>query len=260
MQASRPRALITPLQLGLEVQVHHNFASRFLVSTLNSLGFCSSYYEVQKFESSAAAVQGVDLPGDISNSFVQFVADNVDHNTRTIDGLNTFHGMGIIAGITPVTKRTQPIPRIAFSTDKIKIWDITETRRKIDPLVCNILPFIHAFSGCDTTSRIFGQGKGTVFKKISTNIKLQDHAAVFCQESNVESMHKAGEQIFVALYGGLQDVETLDMLRYRIFASKVCVGNIYVQVHTLPPTSDAAKLHCMRVYHQTQVWIGKGDK
>ncbi|VDI48316.1 Hypothetical predicted protein [Mytilus galloprovincialis] len=79
-------------------------------------------------------------------------------------------------------------------------------------------------------------------------------------ESNVESIHKAGEQIFVALYGGLLDVETLDMLRYRIFASKVCVGNIYVQVHTLPPTSDAAKLHCMRVYHQTQVWIGKGDK
>ncbi|XP_071165969.1 uncharacterized protein [Mytilus edulis] len=120
MQASRPRALITPLQLGLGVQVHHNFASRFLVSTLNSLGFCSSYYEVQKFESSAAAVQGVDLPGDISSSFVQFVADNVDHNTRTIDGLNTFHGMGIIAGITPGTKRTQPIPRIAFSTDEIK--------------------------------------------------------------------------------------------------------------------------------------------
>ncbi|CAC5420074.1 unnamed protein product [Mytilus coruscus] len=120
MQASRPRALITPLQLGLGVQVLHNFASRFLMSTLNSLGFCSSYYEVQKFESSAAAVQGTDLPGDVSNSFVQFVVDNVDHNTKTIDGLNTFHGMGIIAGITPGTKRTQPIPRIAFSSDEIK--------------------------------------------------------------------------------------------------------------------------------------------
>ncbi|CAC5398049.1 unnamed protein product [Mytilus coruscus] len=83
-------------------------------------GFCSSYYEVQKFESSAAAVQRVDLPGDVSNIFVQFVADNVDHNTRIIDGLNTFHGMGIIAGITPGTKRTQPIPRIAFSSDEIK--------------------------------------------------------------------------------------------------------------------------------------------
>ncbi|CAG2249501.1 unnamed protein product [Mytilus edulis] len=52
------------------------------------------------------------------------------------------------------------------NTHKIKIWDITETRRKIGPFVCNILSFIHAFSGCDTTSRIFGQGKGMVFKKI----------------------------------------------------------------------------------------------
>ena len=28
---------------------------------------------------------------------MQFVADNVDHNSRTLDGMNTFHGMGIIA-------------------------------------------------------------------------------------------------------------------------------------------------------------------
>ena len=29
--------------------------------------------------------------------FAQWVADNVDHNTATLDGKNTFHGMGIIA-------------------------------------------------------------------------------------------------------------------------------------------------------------------
>jgi len=28
---------------------------------------------------------------------VQFVADNADHNMRTLDGYNTFHGMGIIS-------------------------------------------------------------------------------------------------------------------------------------------------------------------
>ncbi|VDI43281.1 Hypothetical predicted protein [Mytilus galloprovincialis] len=32
---------------------------------------------------------------------------------------NTFHGMGIIAGITPGTKRTAPIPRISVSSDDI---------------------------------------------------------------------------------------------------------------------------------------------
>lgn len=126
------------------------------------------------------------------------------------------------------------------NTQKIKIWNITEARQKLGIYVCNILPFIHAFSGCDTTSRIFGLGKGTAMKKISTNMQLQDYTDVFCKDSSVESVHRAGEQIFVALFGGLKEVETLDMLRYRIFVSKVCVGNIYVEVHTLPPTSDAA--------------------
>ena len=43
IQAARPRVILTPLQVGLAVQLHHNFASRFLIDTLHRLGFCSSY-------------------------------------------------------------------------------------------------------------------------------------------------------------------------------------------------------------------------
>lgn len=32
---------------------------------------------------------------------MQFIADNVDHNICTLDGNETFHGMDIVAGITP---------------------------------------------------------------------------------------------------------------------------------------------------------------
>ncbi len=35
MQATRPRVILTPLQLGLGVQLHHRFASRFLIDTLH---------------------------------------------------------------------------------------------------------------------------------------------------------------------------------------------------------------------------------
>ena len=43
--------------------------------------------------------------------FTQFAGDNVDHNIRTLDGSETFHGMGIIVISTPfpgnsVLKRT----------------------------------------------------------------------------------------------------------------------------------------------------------
>ena len=43
IQAARPRVILAPLQVGLAVQLHHHFASRFLIDTLYRLGFCSSY-------------------------------------------------------------------------------------------------------------------------------------------------------------------------------------------------------------------------
>ena len=61
IQAVRPRAVIAPLQIGLSIQMHHHFRSKYLIETLNSLGFCSSYKEVLSFERNAAMTTGVDL-------------------------------------------------------------------------------------------------------------------------------------------------------------------------------------------------------
>jgi hypothetical protein len=55
IQAVRPRTVVAPLQIGLAVQMHHHFRSRFLVDTLAAMGFSSSYSEVQRFEENAAA-------------------------------------------------------------------------------------------------------------------------------------------------------------------------------------------------------------
>ena len=122
MQAARPRTLIAPLQLGLGVQMHHHFGSRFLVDPLYRHGFCCSYSEVQAYERSAAIKDGVELSIPEGQTLVQYVADNVDHNIRTIDGRNTFHGMGIIATITPrsAARPSTFIPRRCnISSDEI---------------------------------------------------------------------------------------------------------------------------------------------
>ena len=118
IQAAIPRKVIAPLQIGLGVQMHHYFGSKFLIETLNSLGFCSSYHEVQRFEQSAAVSQGIQIESS-NEQFVQFIGDNVDHNTGTIDGLNTFHGMGIIAAITPGKEQRHTIPRIHTTGEDI---------------------------------------------------------------------------------------------------------------------------------------------
>lgn len=96
MQATLPRVLLAPLQRGLGVQMHHHFASRFLIDSLHAHGFSCSYSEVQEYERSAAVNHGNDLPAHDQNQHLQFVVDNVDHNIATLDGSGAFRGMGLI--------------------------------------------------------------------------------------------------------------------------------------------------------------------
>ena len=68
IHAVRPRTVIAPLQLGLAVQMHHHFRSRFLIDSLSAMGYCSSYSEVQRFEANAAASVAPDILGSYSSS------------------------------------------------------------------------------------------------------------------------------------------------------------------------------------------------
>ena len=63
--------------------------------------------------------QGTEIPDFRSNDFIQYMADNVDHNLRTIDGLNSFHRMGIIGTVPPWKKNTKQVPRISGTKEDI---------------------------------------------------------------------------------------------------------------------------------------------
>ena len=81
-----------------------------------------SYSEVQRFESCAAQQHGVDLSDLGDSSSPHFISDNVDHNLDTIDGLNTFHGMGTIACVTPpkvVDPKSLVIKRLTVSSKDV---------------------------------------------------------------------------------------------------------------------------------------------
>ena len=81
---------------------------KLLIDSLHRLKFCCSYQEVQTLGKNAAVTQGTSILNHTSE-FVQYVAGNADHNLRTLDGNDTFHGMGLIATATPGTKQTQVI-------------------------------------------------------------------------------------------------------------------------------------------------------
>ena len=43
----------------------------------------------------------------------------MDHNIRTLDGNDTFHGMGMVAVVTPGTKHSRTVPRSRVTPEEI---------------------------------------------------------------------------------------------------------------------------------------------
>ena len=111
MKESRPRTIQAPLQIFLGIQLLTQFASKNLITSLNHMGFCTSYEEVQCCEKNAAIHQGISLPYH-DGTFIQFSADKCYHNICTIDGKDSFHGTAMVASITPEAKIQEIIPRI----------------------------------------------------------------------------------------------------------------------------------------------------
>ncbi|CAC5403503.1 unnamed protein product [Mytilus coruscus] len=79
------------------------------------------------------------------------------------------------------------------SVQKIRIWDTKKTKKHLGEAICWLLPFIHAFSGCNT-SRVFGLGKGAILKKVKSSAYLQDQARLFLKKSSKAQVVKAGEE------------------------------------------------------------------
>ena len=68
--------------------------------------------------------------------------------------------------------------------------------------ICNNILFLHAFTGSDTTSRIFGIGKATAQEKLMKDKQLQAAANVFSSDGRQQiDIEFAGHKAILLLYG-----------------------------------------------------------
>ncbi|KAJ8686012.1 hypothetical protein QAD02_021805 [Eretmocerus hayati] len=118
--------------------------------------------------------------------------------------------------------------------------------------------FIHAFTGCDTTSCFYGKGKKKLHKILLDNQDLLPLVDSFYDEktSSVE-VAECGSEIIARLYGtkaeNKKKISLLD-LRYKHFETSTIKDNF--KLECLPPSKGAAAQHSYRVYHQLQTWLG----
>jgi hypothetical protein len=88
-------------------------------------------------------------------------------------------------------------------------------------------------------------GKRAALKKFMDSQTLKELGDVFLKISQMEDIIKSGESIITNLYGDVPS-ESLNVLRYKKFATKVVTSKEVIQIHTLPSTSEAAVYHDLR--------------
>lgn len=77
--------------------------------------------------------------------------------------------------------------------ERRRIWNIANTRQVLGEEICQLLPFIHALSGCDATSHIYGVEKSVRLKKMMNDVGLRQLASIFIRTATQEEMQCAGE-------------------------------------------------------------------
>ena len=142
---------------------------------------------------------------------------------------------------------------------KIREWQINALQTSLGEKLCYLLPIIHAIGGCDTTSRLYGIGKGLPLKKAMSNSSFAKQLEQVLDCSTREEMKTSGEKVLVELYGG-KNTESLDSLRIRKFKDKVVRCASSVEIQNLPPSLDAGQYHIYRAFYQAKCWMSKDEE
>ena len=137
------------------------------------------------------------------------------------------------------------MPDLYFKAGKEggKCWHINSVAEAVGESICRVLPVVHALCGCDTTSRLYGIGKGAALRKVREDSGFLKCIEEFCcPDESKDAISSAGEKALVYLYGGKGN-DTLDGLRKTKFYNKVAKSSTTFEVQSLPPSTDAAKYH-----------------
>ena len=122
---------------------------------------------------------------------------------------------------------------------------------------CDILLFVYAMTGSDTTSALYKKGKVRALRLLQNNQVLRDQVKIFNQkDASRNAIKDAGEKFILKWYGSKS--KSLNELRYFMYNKIIAKKKLSTsfQLASLPPTSAAAEQHSYRVYLQVQEWLG----
>ena len=154
------RNIVTGIEAPSDTNVHKYKAVGInIINTMVSQAAFQYYFELKD------RTKNLGVPGDADFDIVKTVADSSHQHSTTLIGEDT----DLLKLLLHYADTDPDIKYLYFRFDKTcatKVHDINRLKAIIGPDICSQLLFIHAFTSCDSTSRIFGIGKKTAFKKL----------------------------------------------------------------------------------------------
>ena len=134
------------------------------------------------------------------------------------------------------------------------IVPVRELKCAVGTEASQIILALHAISGCDTTSSLFGIGKGKALKKFIKNKEAFNQCQIIsdCTASH-DDVFVSGCKLTTILYGG-KVTESLNHLRYVLYMNCAASSTIQPRPERLPPTENASRFHVYRVHLQVVQW------
>ena len=117
-----------------------------------------------------------------------------------------------------------------FRSDKVKsyVYDIKVLKQVLGEAVCNELLFLHAFTGCDLVSRVFGIGKKSGFQRIIKREKNERLSkSILSTKANAGVVETIDSKAMITLFNGDQK-DSLASIRYNMLCKKVARAKMFV--------------------------------
>jgi len=133
-----------------------------------------------------------------------------------------------------------------------KLLSIQKVQESIGTSAVRQLLVIHALTGCDTASALYGHRKASAFWKLVRSADTMPLTDIIASTTGTtDEVASAGMKLLVLLYGG-QMSDNLNRLRFAKYMQKIPTSQVLLE--KLPPTERAAFYHSLHVHVQVMQW------
>ena len=135
-----------------------------------------------------------------------------------------------------------------------KVYNINRLKVILGNDLCSQLLFIHAITGCDTTSRIFGVGKKATFQKLVKGDSVLQSCSNEFISPNQTSYHLRHWQQSNGCLVWWKVHRITSILTLQHIGKESFLSEIICYTRTSAPYCILHQIHCLRAYYQIMAW------